>query len=201
LSIWDDLDGAGGILYQDDRVWECRLIDVEGMLRQRQLDDRVPFSLWEVSYTNGSRAPGKVFVPAGAALGAKFDIIARVLGPLRLEADVPFAIPSGSGFDPVWDYQGKVVTHRTSRTSQHQYRPEVWGDKPNAARGTALDFRPRDLNERRAWYLERLREGPWELPEGVRGVSIGNYLPGRMGPDGGIHVDLRPGKPWRQTMS
>jgi hypothetical protein len=189
VTIWEELDAAGSVLYNDGRTWECDREDVEGLLRAYQLDDRYPFSLWEVCYVNGSTAPGKVFVPAGGALAAKLDTIVTVVGPWRLRRGVSFRILPGGGYDPIWDSSGKRVTHRSSSTSHHQYRPDLWLDSPGKAGGTALDVQPKgdaQPNEDDIAWLKALD----------RKVSIIVYYP----PDRGnfIHVDLRNGTPYRK---
>jgi hypothetical protein len=163
--------------------------DTEAELRDRRLDDRFPFFVWEITYRRGKKnGGGRLWVPQGAALGAKLSTLHYVVGPWRLRKGVSFAVPAGGGYDPVWDGVGKRVTHRKSSTSQHQYRD---GTK---AGGTAWDIRPsgdEQPNEEDIGWLKSL-----STQDGCK-VSIGVYAPGR---GNFIHVDLRSGRPWRQRM-
>jgi hypothetical protein len=185
-----------GVLAHEGTALECEWDDDnEDLLRERRLDDRFPFYYWELSYRKGRKnGGGRIWVPQGAALGAKLATLHYVVGPWRLRSGRSFAVPAGGGYDPVWDSNGKRVTHRKSSTSQHQYRPEVWSDHPTRARGTAWDVRPRgddQPNEDDLSWLKSL-----STPDG-RKVSLGVYYPGR---GNFVHVDLRPGAPWRQRM-
>ena len=168
----------------------CAVVNVKHhmALRKQRLDSRFPISYFEVSYRTG----GWIYVPQGAALGAKLLTLCEVLGPLRLEAGVSFTIPGGGGYDPRTDGAGKRVTHRKSNTSQHMHRPGT------RAGGTAWDFRPSDIEERWDWYVGQLMDRDAELKFiGGRRISIGQYHPGR---GTFLHIDLREGRPWRKVL-
>lgn len=194
----------------------CAVLHVssaEGRLRSLPLDDRYPFSLWEASYQAGRL----VYVPQGAALGAKMLSLATWLGPLRLEMGIPFTVGNGMAFDPVWDPEKKgfKVTHRsatkTSKAapkiilpdgskvgwsiSQHGYQPE------RGAHGSAWDFRPAGCDEPMreeitAWLKKRGKAmEPFQMDgRTIKDISIGVY-----GDNNGnfVHADLRPGAPGR----
>ena len=177
---------------------------VHGELSRTRLLERYPFTFWEVCY----RKRGHIYVPQGAALAAKRVSLRVWLGPLREEMGIPFSIPKGGGFDPVWGLDGKKITHRKNKKNgaitltQHSYQPDRW----DRCTGTACDVRPKGCNERlreeiTAWLKQR-QVGDWELElvqagfDGIRGISIGVY-----GDERGnfVHGDVRPGYPsrWR----
>jgi len=167
--------------------------DVIQVLKNWRLDDRWPFYMWELAYR--SPTTERLWVPQGGALGAKLLTLVHVVGPWRVRRDVRFTVVRGGGYDPIWDANHKVVTHRSSRGSQHQYRQHEPGWESRKAGGTGWDIRPsgdEQPNEDDIAWLKSLRCGPEKQK-----VSIGVYYPGR---GNFIHVDLRPGRPWRERM-
>ena len=134
---------------------------------------------------------------------------------------ISFDIPSGGGYDPVTNGQGKRVTHRVNlgknefpadsvrlSRSQHGYQPDRLvtsaskGGRPTYwPTGTAWDFRPKGLDKK---MRDEIVVWLWKAPFGHlestevrsaglkdRSVSYGLY-----GPEHGnfIHIDMRPGK-------
>jgi len=170
----------GVLIHGDTCLVASDTDDHREMLHEAALDDRYPFSYLERGY----RRHGNLYIPQGGALAAKLQMVVTVLGPLRLEAGIPFSIPSGGAYDPVWGINNERVTHRKSDTSQHQYGPT------RGAFGTALDFRPADFDDRWHWYRDWLYE---QEPKVSVGIYLGNR--GRF-----IHADLRSPPPWRSTM-
>jgi len=202
-------NGCTGVL--PDETW------VHGILNRERLDERWPFTWWEVSY----RTRGRIYVPQGMAFAARQQFLIAVLGPIREALGVSISIPKGGAFDPVTDGQGRKITHRSSlgkndypddpcrlSRSQHGFQPyrrtcrrrSGYGPEIPGPTGTAWDFRPKHLDEKLreeiVVWLKKLEMPPFLVAAQVKGVSIGVY-----GPESGnfVHGDLRRGSParWR----
>ena len=194
------IDGMGELLHHGTCMVVPNTSTNRDRLRSVSIIEEYPFSLYELSYVNPLRDKYNIYVPQAGALDAKRRTIEVVLGPLRMATKRPFKILSGGGYDPVWKDEQRqlVVSHRPSTRSHHQYMPWTQGTKAGRyASGTAIDFRPSNINERRDSYVYRLKEmsGAVLKEHGVH-ISIGVYMPGR---GNFIHVDLRTGKKWRAT--
>jgi len=194
MTTTDRLLELGGELIHDGTCIELPdNATVKRALLDHQLDDRYPFSLEELCYRNGRKAPGRLFVPQGAALAAKLDVLVHVVGPWRLRRGVAFDVLGGGGYDPITDAAGKRVTHRSSSSSHHQYVP-AHPRFPRRGGGTAVDIRARGDVQPNEADIEWLKGVA--LDDGRR-VSVIVYYPGRGGAAGFIHVDLRTGAPYR----
>ena len=188
-ALVDELVAShGAVVYQHGRCLEVPMTaEVERLCSGYRLDDRFPFSWWELRYQRTARFPFTRWLPLGAALGAKVETLVHVVGPWRLRRGKPIGYISGGRWDPVTGTDGRRVTHRKSSRSGHQFNADD-RDYPRRSGGTAWDV-PFIASKAEVDWLKSI-----QLPDG-RLVSIIVYEQNR----GGLtHVDLRAGAPYRK---